>query len=260
MKYLFWLTIVFLSTNETNAQELLANTIINIDYPRTGETDIHLYLANGRVLRMKNSLKPLWRKLETKYRLNQLTSNKSTLFTAKKDYEPSVLTSEANIINLFNSMRKDSAKRSQCHNRAHVWAYELKQKFNLKSLKRFMFYTRRYIREYHYKWWYHVAPSTLLDKESTVEERVLDPRFTMGPLKLNEWASLFMRKGMSCPEIKNYSEYFNNQETNYCYLHKTSMYYVQPLDLDRLERYGEEKATWIDNEVKRAYRNFFDVW
>jgi hypothetical protein len=79
-------------------------------------------------------------------------------------------------------------------------------------------------------------------------------------LPLSEWSHLFVPKKIQCPEIDHYSEYEKHQEEESCYVLKTSMYYVQPMDLKVLEERNEIKNTWKRLEIKRAYRNGFGIW
>ncbi len=175
-------------------------------------------------------------------------------------YTPTVLGSDAEAAEIFRKLRPNARRSSQCYSRAHIWAYESKTSVDLDSQKVFLFFTRRYIREYNYEWWFHVAPYTFVKgADGTTRERVLDFRFTRRPTGMRDWTDLFMRNRATCPEIARYSEYEDNEGTNYCYLQKVSMYYFQPLDLDNLERTGREKNQWLGYEIRRAYRDGFNL-
>jgi hypothetical protein len=154
---------------------------------------------------------------------------------------------------VFNSMRKDTRRRSQCYNRAHVWTYEAYNRFRLNSRKIWLFFTRRYIREYNYKWWFHVTPSILVDGAS--EDIALDRQFTQSPLPLTDWKNEFMYNNADCKEVKFYSDYYENQWDAYCYVIKSSMYYWQPFNIENLEKEGPEKKSWVQSEIDRAYSN-----
>lgn len=175
-------------------------------------------------------------------------------------YLPTVLTSSSEVRKIFNSFRRDWSSSGQCYNRAHVWSYEAKNQFKHDSMKVFTFYTRKYIRKYNFEWWFHVAPFTYLKEGDMITEKVLDPRFAREPLSVKPWTDIFMRNKAICPVISKYSDYENHQEKEWCYLYKASMYYVQPLDLDNLERTGTTKTKFLNWEVKRAYRNGFGWW
>ena len=178
----------------------------------------------------------------------------------KSVYLPSVLEDKDVMEKIFKSFRRGTTPWSQCYNRAHIWSYESKLKFNLDSMKVFMFYTSRYIRNYDFKWWFHVSPFTYIRDGETSEERVLDGLFSTEPIAMKKWTDKFMANKALCPSITKYSQYRHRQEMEDCYLLKTSMYYVQPLDLEKLERNNFQKTSWSDYEVKRAYRNAFKIY
>jgi hypothetical protein len=89
------------------------------------------------------------------------------------------------------------------------------------------------------------------------QERVLDYMFLYSPTNMQRWTDYFMLNDAICPTVTKYSDYANHQEKAHCYLIKTSMYYYQPLDLDKLERNGSHKNEWVNWEVNNAYRQGF---
>ena len=153
----------------------------------------------------------------------------------------------------FNNMRTGSRWRSQCYNRAHVWAYE--SHYNLRKV--WIFFTRKYIRNYNYKWWFHVTPAVWVDGIS--EDVILDREFTRKPTLYTEWKNIFMHNNSFCPEVKYYSQYSDNQWSEDCYIIKSSKYYWQPFNIENLEKEGTQKTHWVDWEVTKAYRNGFGV-
>jgi len=172
-------------------------------------------------------------------------------------YEPTIFENKTSAENIFTSMRKRSRWRSQCYNRAHVWVFEEFKKNGTNLRKNFLFFTDRYIRNYRYKWWFHVAPSTFVQVENEKKEIVLDRTFFDEPVEVNDWTKHFIYSGASCPTVYKYSDYDNNQNAEDCYLIKTSMYFWQPLDLEEFEKTGKEKTSFIDSEVRRAYYQAF---
>jgi hypothetical protein len=174
-------------------------------------------------------------------------------FSFPQTYEPSVLgPSEATEI--FRRMRRDYQNDSQCYNRAHIWTWEEFRKSGLRSRKHFLFFTRRYIRNYRYKWWFHVSPSVLVQG---LGDRILDRRYTGGPRSLNSWTSIFIASRRSCPVVNNYFDYRNNQESQDCYLIPVSMYFWQPRDIERRDLTGFVKTSYIQREVNYAYWEAF---
>lgn len=273
MKLLF--ALLFLTTSLAFAKTYDA-TISSIDYARAPGEEHLLYLSDGNVVRLQDQkdLKS-FEQLQNQKRFIRFNVDKNRKIQSFKilhvqpsqteesfasEYQPSVLSSNDQAMNIFRNMKRGWSSSSQCYNRAHVWVYESKNNFALNSMKVFMFYTRKYIRQYNFGWWFHVAPFTYIQEGEGTVEKVLDPRFTRGPLLMKSWTDVFMKNKVVCPVITKYSQYANNQEAEYCYLYKASMYYVQPLDLDNLEQRGTTKTQFYNWEVNRAYRQGFSGW
>lgn len=174
-------------------------------------------------------------------------------------YIPTILPSYETAQSYFREMNSWAKDDSQCYNRAHVWTYEMAKRHKVNAMKVFMFFTRRYIREYNFDWWFHVAPFVLTKEGGHIKERVLDRRFTSRPLSMKDWTDIFMRNDAECPEITTYSEYKKHQESQDCYVIKVNMYYYQPLDISELEDKSFEKEGWVDWEVRNAYQQAFGM-
>jgi hypothetical protein len=161
---------------------------------------------------------------------------------------------------LFSTMRTDTRKRSQCYNRAHVWTYELSKKVvNGKKLdlgKTWLFFTRKYIRDYKYKWWFHIAPYIKADSQI----RVLDRKFTRTPLTLQEWTDEFMYNDAKCKVIEFYNDYRNNQDVESCFVINSSMYYWQPLHIEGLADGDAQPNSWNEQQMDIAYKNAVRRW
>ncbi len=171
----------------------------------------------------------------------------------KRMYNPTVLSSWSQASTMFTKMRRDYQGESQCYNRAHVWAYEEWKRSGSNLMKIFVFYTRKYIREYRFYWWFHAIPAVYVGSELVT----LDRRYARGPLSMKPWTDIFVRSRRSCPVISRYSTYRNNQETEHCYVHPASMYFWQPYDLDNYERRGTEKTQFYSSQVNHAYWEAF---
>ena len=272
------LTIVFLYIfSFSSFARTIEGYINHIDYGRSDVEAINLYISDGSVLIVPGNTNKMNFYEDAHHERSTLrftvdnerlirSANLIKSFPEKvskksfKFFDPTILSSLEEAKNIFRNLRSGSSPRSQCYNRAQVWAYESKKKYGLNSMKVFMFYTRKYIRQYNFGWWFHVAPFTYVSENGHKTEKVLDYRFTREPTPMKPWTDIFMKNKVTCPEINRYSEYESNQEKEYCYLYKTSMYYVQPLDLDNLERNAREKTEFLNYEIKRAYRNGFDIW
>lgn len=175
--------------------------------------------------------------------------------TPMDDFSSSVVSNLESAQRYFNAMRSKMRGRSQCYNRAHVWAFELYRKYRLKSNKVWIFFTRKYINRYDWKWWFHVSPSVEVAGQD--EEIVLDRKFTNSPLTLTQWKNKFIRNNYNCPLIDRYSQYANDGGGENCFILKSSMYYWQPYNLENLEKGTGEipNGRWLEYQLDKAYRN-----
>ena len=166
--------------------------------------------------------------------------------------------SQAQANGLFRSMRNDLRGGSECYNRAHVWSWEIYNKNRYNTGKMFLFFTRRYINEYRYKWWFHVAPFINVSGQS--QHVVLDRQYFASPRVMHSWTDAFMKNNANCPVLTRYSSYSRRQYENYCYLIPASMYYWQPWNLDYLERYHQRRSTFYQRDINHAYRDARGWW
>ena len=184
----------------------------------------------------------------------------------KKQLQPQTLESSEKIVSYgptlitltkartaFSLMRPDYQYDSQCYNRAHIWAYEEFQRTALKSMKVFMFFTRRYIRNYSYHWWFHVTPAVL----TSYGPRTLDRRYTTILHSLKSWSDRFVRSKRACPVVAKYKDYSLNQEMEDCYHISVSMYFWQPRDIEYRDNNGYVKTSFIPWEINHSYWEAF---
>jgi hypothetical protein len=87
--------------------------------------------------------------------------------------------------------------------------------------------------------------------------RTLDRRYTSGPLSTKTWTDIFMRNDALCPVVYTYSRYRNHQYEESCYLIPTSMYFWQPLDIQRQESTGYVKTQFFSSQINAAYQEAF---
>ncbi len=167
-------------------------------------------------------------------------------------YIPSDLSSYQEVQSIFSFMRR-AQSRSECYNRAHIWTYEEYKRSELRAMKLFMFFTRSYIYQYRYQWWFHVTPMTYVNGT----EMTMDPTFMRMPVDIKTWTDRFIYSKRNCPIISKYSSYNDHQDTEHCYLHPASMYFWQPRDLDNYERTGFQKNQFIKSEINWAYDDAF---
>lgn len=171
-----------------------------------------------------------------------------------KEFEPTLLNSLTEASVIFSRMRRNYQNESQCYNRAHIWTWEEFNRSGLKSKKYFLFFTKKYIRTYRYHWWFHVTPAVSI---IGLGDRILDRRYTSEVKGIKEWTDKFIYSKRTCPIAYRYNDYRNNQETEHCYIIPVSMYYWQPRDIERRDRLGIEKMSYIKPEVNHAYWEAF---
>jgi hypothetical protein len=173
--------------------------------------------------------------------------------TGFKDFRPTQLQSYNEAQNIFQNLNRRHQRDSQCYNRAHIWAFEEWRRIGLKSLKLFMFFTKSYIWEYKYDWWFHVTPLTYVGNTPYT----LDRTFNRSPLSIKSWTLGFIKSRRDCPIIYRYSQYEQNQMTEHCYLIPATMFFWQPRDLENSEQTGRYKNSFVPAEVNHAYWEAF---
>lgn len=263
---------------------LIADTTIQtqiheLDYGSRSEATLVL-LTSGDVAKLPQTktkeLSVMLEKARTEKRWLLITINDQRIISAVKKipahylpeeeeefplntspYVPTVLNTYEEADHIFKLLNPRFKKESQCYNRAHVWSLESFNKASLNSMKVFLFFTRKYIREHDYKWWFHVSPFTYVSENGRPNVKVLDFKYSQGPLDMKPWTDMFMLNHATCPVVKKYSAYAFHQEEADCYLIKASMYYYQPLDLERLENTGHRKYYWMKWETENAYKQGF---
>lgn len=163
--------------------------------------------------------------------------------------------SESEVDSIHASLRANHMRRkSQCFNRAHVWSWELNQKRyqgqRIKTGKIWLFFTQKYINQYDYKWWFHIAPYVNLNGETRVLDKTFSP---YGPEAQQQWTNNFMKNNERCLEVSSYSRYRNNQFERNCYIIKSSVHYWQPRQIEFAESKKIEQNSWQHWELKNAY-------
>lgn len=258
--------------------EKIKTTIELVDVPKNTKLETLIFAhTEGRVLRVNTNDKTMvkafqkakssGREIEVEIDENGNVLGASLLKTVKKKssfnpfrafspvkpdtYEPSVVTMDQ-AEEIFEGMHNRFKKRSQCFNRAHIWANELWNRYSLKSMKVFLFFTRKYIREYNFHWWFHVSPFVYVKTPNGVVERTLDYTFAEQIEDMQSWINLFMLDNPNCPEVQKYSDYEKNQESKYCYLIKTNMFVWEPNNIEEMETEGKIPSSWDYSELAAA--------
>ena len=261
----------------------LTTQIHDIDYGKTSQDEILVFLTSGHVVKVKREDQALLKKftadksarrwfdfkMDDDRFITEMNVSESPLPEPQEDeklFTPMNMTSEyvPTTIKDMDTAKKYfkearyNPKDSQCFNRAMVWSYEWWRKHSLKSNKILIFFTRTYIRRYNFEWWFHIAPYVHIKDGDKVVERVMDVKYGRGPLEFGKWTNLFMRNDAPCPMIKKYSEYADYPYTGECYIIRTHMYTYQPADLQMYDSWGYVKEKFNMDEVRGAYLEAFD--
>ena len=174
-----------------------------------------------------------------------------------ENYSPSIISSEKARELFYESLY--NPKDSQCYNRAHVWSHEWRIKHKLYSNKVWVFFTRKYIREFSFDWWFHVSPYVHVVEDGKVRERVMDIKYSRGPVKIRQWTDIFLRNDAPCPFVERYTDHANYPEFGSCFIMKSSMYTYQPVDLEWNEAFGLQKNVYVPSEIIASYLEAFDI-
>lgn len=207
-----------------------------------------IYLSNGQVVFKDQSKKSKTDQIQ------KLISSVPPLL----NYTPTVLPDQSEAYKLYNLMRSDYLDEAQCTNMAHVWAYEEFKRSGLKSQKIFLFFTKKYIMRYRFGWWFHVSPLVQAKEGKEILQIVMDRRYTSLPLDKKTWTDHFVKTGRQCKEIDKISTFWNNQQSEDCYLMQVSMYYWQPRDIRLRDENGKDKTKFLSGELSQAYQQAFN--
>ncbi|WP_408098688.1 protein-glutamine glutaminase family protein [Peredibacter sp. HCB2-198] len=279
-KILVALAFSVLFMNAKARAEVVITTVFNVHESIRTETISVLSGVDGRVYKIKNTpenmarIYPLMGKVVkidystagTKAMINSIRAvlpgevDTSTLdlnhfrYNELRQFAPTDLQTIEEATNVFRSMINDGDKRrSQCFKRAHMWAFDMWSKMNIKSEKLFIFFTQRFQMIDEYDWWFHVAPLVNI----AGEDYVMDGTFFQKPTPIQEWKSFFMMsKERNCPIVEKYQDYEQNQWKKLCYLMKVPMYMFRPVDIQARDVKGVERNHWILEEIQDARRAF----
>lgn len=185
-----------------------------------------------------------------------LPKKRKKLKLIRTDYRPTVLEDLNQVQVIFNRMRTNYRESAQCFNMAHVWAYEEFKRSKLKSMKMFLFFTRKYIRKYRFHWWFHVAPMVYVRDQSRTERIILDRRYTLSPFDLKTWTDHFIVHQKPCKEVAKFYDYYHHQESEDCYLISRSMYYWQPRSIRLGDQANSQIPSFRSSEVQTARSGF----
>ena len=215
------------------------------------------FTKDARSLNRGNSIEgKLNKKLElTSYKLVRLDEIEPTPLMLEPDeteYVPTVLTQEQ-LQDFWNNLKTDYTRKSECSDRAFIWAFEGWKKYGYQTEMVYAFFTASYINRHRFKWWFHVAPLLTVKKGDRVEKYVIDHQFFDRPVTIKEWTDLMVFSKRECKRTDKFSEYDVNPQTEDCYLMTDSMYYRIPAYLSDKEKKNLHKNEFNAGEVRMSY-------
>jgi hypothetical protein len=177
----------------------------------------------------------------------------------KKTFQPTVIKNYTAATDLLLTFNTNAIQGAQCYDRAHVWAYEASRNQKTELGKAWLFFSDRYIANYKFKWWFHVAPVATVVMKGEIQERILDREFAKFPMQIKIWTDKFMENKVDCRLISKYTDYSKHPGEHDCYTMRSTPYFWQPKDLDELEKSGAEKRDYVPWEIAYAYRYGFGL-
>jgi hypothetical protein len=177
-------------------------------------------------------------------------------------FEPTVVDSSDRANEIFKTLNTKTRRSSQCFNRAHIWSKSMWDNYKIKSMKIFIFYTKKFRSEISDKWWFHVAPMINVAGVNTV----MDREFTRTPKTADQWEGIFTGKlntpGYRCKKMDNISTYFEDENYNneFCNIQYTSMYHWGPNDLQQAASESIIQTDWKNWKLRESSRQGFKRW
>lgn len=277
MKLLIAISMIFYS--QISSAHIRESSVNAIDLAPNSSSHHLVLLNDGHVLKVKNEDGELISEINDQKSLNKkvfqfeydddrfiskihLTNQTDTSENPEKAINAEYIPTTVASVDLLRKYFKEAPynpKESQCFNRAMVWSYGWWRKHSMRSMKLFIYFTREYIRQYNFEWWFHVAPYAHVMENGKVVERVLDVKYSSGPLSFKRWSDIFMRNKADCRVITKYSDYADYPYTGYCFYQRADMYTYQPADLQMNEAWGYSKDNFNMTEVRGAYKEAFDI-
>jgi hypothetical protein len=252
-------------THEGRVFELALNEgsmLETLDFAREHNIEVELEVESGVEF---NDPKKIEKILDVKllsHMSEAIREEDHTYLTPMSGYRASNVASLDEASAIFKTLITDTKMFSQCFNRAHIWAKQMYDNFNVHSMKILIYYTKKYRAEVSKKWWFHIAP--MIDVNG--EYMVMDREFTRNPVSDEKWEKIFTNKmgniDYRCKKIDNIKEYYdaNNMNNEFCNIQHTSMYYWEPNDMSRLDKTGTQKTSWVNWELRAAAKEAFKNW
>lgn len=111
-----------------------------------------------------------------------------------QNYSVTKVESLEKVTKIFNELKTDTTRSSQCYNRAMAWSYDIFKEYGVKHEKVLIYYTNKYRKEIDKKWGFHIAP--LITVEGG-KKYTLDREFHQRPYELQDWIQWFLGSGLA---------------------------------------------------------------
>lgn len=222
---------------------------------RGSEGEPHFVKFNSGAVKFvdQEELEVFEAKLNASRSITPVGEYSSMLLLDEGDFTPS-LVPDGEIKNIFKNMNPFIRRRSECSDRAHVWAWDEFQRKGTKSEKAFLFLTDTYIRRHRYKWWFHVAP---MYTTASGQKIVMDYQFLDRPATFSEWKNLLVFSKRECVKDFLFNDYNEGaDQTQDCYVKFEPMYYRIPGDIGAREL-GRPRTEWNTSEVNQSRSRAF---
>jgi len=186
-------------------------------------------------------------------RIEAQDEDKNFNFLIEENFEPTRV-SDAQIKTIFQNFNPYMKRKSECSDRAHVWAWDEFNRNGTKSEKAFLMLTDTYIKRHRYKWWFHVAP---MFTTTSGQKKVMDYQFFDRPVSFTEWKDSLVFSKRECVTDFRFIDYnAGADQTQDCYVKFEPMYYYVPADIGAREN-GMPRTNWNLSQVNSSRARAF---
>lgn len=234
----------------TLTQAALADRVHSVTRGTDGEPHLVKFNSGAVEFVEANDLKKL-KEFESQIQVTE--EEKSFNFLEEENYEPTQV-SDAQIKTIFKNLNPFMRRKSECSDRAHVWAWDEFNRNGTKSEKAFLMLTDTYIKRNRYKWWFHVAP---MFTTTSGQKIVMDFQFFDRPITFNEWKNSLVFSKRECVRDFRFLDYnAGADQSQDCYVKFEPMYYYIPGDIGRREN-GSPRTSWNVSQVNSSRSRAF---
>lgn len=245
-----WITLSLVVSFQAGAE----SGIHSISRGENGEPHL-VKMKSGEVRFIEQGQEKLLSPFESKIKMTPKNFDHENKYLALplEEYVPTPV-ADSEIQNIWNRMNPFMKRKSECSDRAHVWAHDEFQKTGTKSEKAFLLLTDSYIRRHRYKWWFHVAP---MYTTASGRKIVMDYQFLDRPVTYTEWKNLLVFSKRECVTEFRFLDYnAGADQSQDCYQKFEPMYYYVPADIANFET-GRGKSGWSTFEVNGSRSRAF---